>query len=305
MLNSKNLVTKLLLTVSMLSGFSLYCAQAGTYLANTSANTAAEYFKALTAAQEAYDAIPLNASKSLEEELPAFKGSLQNFAQAYLAAKGEAVASGKQDVLDLLDTMATDDLETKQIVQALKARLNLSNSIGLIKFLANPSANLGLVGNKDQAILTIFGVTASTAPVAPALSAAELASINQALNESGYIGYFKNVLQNPNEQIEGGRTLMSFNAHAEGGQEKGLNAIKALIKLGANVNLADNSGNTPLFYAAYYGNKDIVDFILANGADKSLKNHSGQTARVWGAERGQANNANPSADYTAIIAVLS
>ena len=52
-----------------------------------------------------------------------------------------------------------------------------------------------------------------------------------------------------------------------------LEVLKFLISKGADVNIRDAQGNTPLFYA--FGNQEAVDILLAAGADKSLYNYSG------------------------------
>ena len=177
---SKNLISKLLLTVAMLGSFSLYCAQAAN--PKTSANTAAEYFKQFTAAQDAKTAIPGTTSGTLEEELTASKDVLQNFARAYITAQKEAQASGKQDdqyILELLDTLANNDFQSKPIVQALKeefknsgyAKLG-SDNLFLIKLLSDVNSStlwshgltiLQLATQRDQTnlikLLTALGAT--------------------------------------------------------------------------------------------------------------------------------------------------
>ena len=57
-----------------------------------------------------------------------------------------------------------------------------------------------------------------------------------------------------------------------------LSLIKLLIGMGANVNLADKDGWTPLSVAAFYGHANIIPTLLASGADPSLKVEDGDTA---------------------------
>jgi hypothetical protein len=49
--------------------------------------------------------------------------------------------------------------------------------------------------------------------------------------------------------------------------QNNVDAVKFLLKLGANPNVFDNSGWTPLLSAADEGNSEIVDILLANKAD--------------------------------------
>jgi hypothetical protein len=124
MLNSKNLVSKLLLTVTMLSSLSLYCAQAapaGDSAAKIATNAAAASFKALVEeAKQALKLVSSNASTSpLEQQLsdPKLVHDLKDFAQKFLAAK----AAATPETARLLEPMETVDFEGKPIIQALKA----------------------------------------------------------------------------------------------------------------------------------------------------------------------------------------
>jgi len=53
--------------------------------------------------------------------------------------------------------------------------------------------------------------------------------------------------------------------------------VKALLKIGAEVNTTDQDDATPLHWAAISGNADVVASLLKNGADPSLKNKDGKT----------------------------
>ena len=57
-----------------------------------------------------------------------------------------------------------------------------------------------------------------------------------------------------------------------------LPVIKLLIGRGANIDNADTMGETPLMLATLSDNKEIVEFLVDSGADKTLKNKRGQTA---------------------------
>jgi uncharacterized protein len=54
--------------------------------------------------------------------------------------------------------------------------------------------------------------------------------------------------------------------------------LKLMIEHGADVNIRDANGSTPLMHAAKRGNNLIVQMLLAAGADPSAKNNEGVTA---------------------------
>jgi len=55
-------------------------------------------------------------------------------------------------------------------------------------------------------------------------------------------------------------------------------AVTALLDAGANVNATSRNGTTALMMAAGYGYTDVVELLLARGADRTLKNAKGETA---------------------------
>lgn len=55
--------------------------------------------------------------------------------------------------------------------------------------------------------------------------------------------------------------------------------IKKAIERGANINLKENTYNwTALMEASYYGNLNLVKFLVENGANVNIKNQHGHTA---------------------------
>ena len=52
---------------------------------------------------------------------------------------------------------------------------------------------------------------------------------------------------------------------------------KALAEEDIDVNIRDRSGNSPLHYAAYFNNVEIIDILHVAGADLDAQNNKGQT----------------------------
>ncbi|XP_003385617.1 PREDICTED: myotrophin-like [Amphimedon queenslandica] len=73
-----------------------------------------------------------------------------------------------------------------------------------------------------------------------------------------------------NAQITGGRSPIHF--AADYGQEE---VIDYLVKQGANVNLPDAHGITPLLCAIWEGHPDCVKFLISKGAKKDGKSPDG------------------------------
>jgi hypothetical protein len=57
--------------------------------------------------------------------------------------------------------------------------------------------------------------------------------------------------------------------------------VEALIKGGANVNVGDQTGETPLIAAVHQRNAELVRVLLAQGADPDHNDNSGRSARQY------------------------
>jgi ankyrin repeat protein len=60
-------------------------------------------------------------------------------------------------------------------------------------------------------------------------------------------------------------------------QTKSIEALRVLIKAGADVNARDNRGQTPVHGAAFWGWTDVVQFLADNGAKLDVKDNQGKT----------------------------
>ena len=62
--------------------------------------------------------------------------------------------------------------------------------------------------------------------------------------------------------------------------------IKELIRAGAQINAADNTGNTALHYALENGALEEARFLIKKGADYNRPNNKGKTPAQLAAEKG-------------------
>jgi ankyrin repeat protein len=61
--------------------------------------------------------------------------------------------------------------------------------------------------------------------------------------------------------------------------------MQVMLARGADTNIRDRSGNTPLFVAAQIGDADMVRLLLASGANVNAANSSGETPLIAAVQR--------------------
>jgi len=78
-----------------------------------------------------------------------------------------------------------------------------------------------------------------------------------------------------------------------------IDLVKLLIEYGADVNqVMRHLNETPLIYAAHYGDQLITAHLLENGADPLIKNTNGETAFGIAFRLGKTNIIGMLKDYT-------
>lgn len=93
------------------------------------------------------------------------------------------------------------------------------------------------------------------------------------------------VISEKNENLQKSPQEQLFEAIQNGNLADASNAIKN----GADVNTPDKSGNTPLFFAAYYGRENIVKYLVNKHADIDRINNLGDTPLYIAAQNGHEN----------------
>ena len=78
-----------------------------------------------------------------------------------------------------------------------------------------------------------------------------------------------------NQRNKGGATSLHISC-----REGNFEITKILVDNGANVNIVDNEGWSPLMRASLAGNKDIVELLLKNGAKAHLLNSLNESALI-------------------------
>lgn len=80
--------------------------------------------------------------------------------------------------------------------------------------------------------------------------------------------------------------LLESSSIHEAAREGNLNIVIQQLNTGVDVNLANESGDTPITYAAFMGHLEIVDLLIEKGAKVNAKGLAGWTPLHLAAQRG-------------------
>lgn len=89
---------------------------------------------------------------------------------------------------------------------------------------------------------------------------------------------------------DGGNTALWF--AAQGPAPSGLEVARLLIKAGAEINRRCEHGRTALQMAAAWGHLDMVQLLIASGADPGIRDDEGLTPSMIAARSKRAPDAN-------------
>ena len=96
-------------------------------------------------------------------------------------------------------------------------------------------------------------------------------------------------VKDPNLVDEFGQSALHFANYSSSGIPK---ITELLISHGANVNLKDLGGKTPLFWAACNGHEGSCQLLIENGADCNARDRDGNTPFYWAKLKGQTHVCN-------------
>ena len=115
-------------------------------------------------------------------------------------------------------------------------------------------------------------------------------TVLQLASAAQQVGGVKQLLDkgaNPNVKDDNGDTSLFHVIRDD--DVKANDILSALIANGADVNVTNNAGVTPLMIASVGGYENIITMLLAEGADVSTKDNDGKTALKAAQDKGHKN----------------
>jgi serine/threonine-protein phosphatase 6 regulatory ankyrin repeat subunit B len=105
-------------------------------------------------------------------------------------------------------------------------------------------------------------------------------------DKCGYL-YLEKLIKEANidEKINDDDSISLFQAIEKGSSD----TVKMIIEAGANVNVRDHNGNTPLKLAVKYNNIDIVKILIEAGADVNTEDNEGNTDYFYAVNNGKGD----------------
>ena len=79
---------------------------------------------------------------------------------------------------------------------------------------------------------------------------------------------------------------LTSNALTNAAKNNNIDSVEVFIKLGANINKADEDGETPLYWAAWNGHTKMAKMLIEAEVDVNKANKYGRTPLYWAARGG-------------------
>lgn len=116
----------------------------------------------------------------------------------------------------------------------------------------------------NRTIATALLITMAAAGVAGCSSGRAKNSLFLAVNAGDLVEIRSIVEKNP--AVKDAYLNDGWTALAVAARDGNVSAVNLLIEKGADINRLEGGGNSPLFWAVYYGHEDVVATLLRHGA---------------------------------------
>ena len=158
--------------------------------------------------------------------------------------------------------------------------------------IANTPTNAAVIAERDYDSEEIRRLQKLIAETPDLVNAGSQGMGNTPLHNAARLGHLA-VVQflltnnvNVNAQDAGGRTPLAWAVVSTGTPRFNLEIVDALLKAHADVDLADNWGQSPLHLAAFVASKPKLDLLLASGANLNRQANNGGTPLHYAVSRG-------------------
>lgn len=237
---------------------------------------------------------PDSVLKMLEQGVsPAVKGNRKEASLFETALRGNT-----EDVLTFLNEGINPDAQTEEGFTALMAASGMGHK-EIVSALLDRGAN---VNAKDSGTLSPVIIAAHVGNRetvrllleggADPNATCEYGSVLTAARSSGDLAIVRDVIEkgaDVNVKNKIGMTPLMFAV-----AQRTTSMAELFVQNGARLDEADKFGKTALMHAAEYGGPDVVHFLLANGANINAKDNDGKTALMYAQRK----------DLTAIVQLL-
>jgi len=128
-----------------------------------------------------------------------------------------------------------------------------------------------------------------------AASSGDLEGVKSAIEDGADVDY--HVTPFKDDARMSALQVSAMNGHAD--------IVALLVKRGANINIVDNTGDTPLITASLFHKTNVIEVLIASGADVRHAGTWGHTPLHWAAMNGEPNTARLLLEHGATVNALN